>query len=549
VSGASDSTVVKKGLPCPDCGSKDNLALYDDGHTYCFGMGCQKYTPPEGAGEARSPQVDWWPANTRTGPIAPRRLTRETCEKWGYLLGEFHGKPAQFAIYRDEKGAPIAAKVRMPGKDFTTIGDMKEAPLYGMHLWNKGGKKLVITEGEIDAMSVSQAQRHKYPVVSIPNGAQSAVKAIKRNMEWVSTFDEVVLWFDADDAGHRAAEQVAKLFKPGKVRIVKGDLKDANEYLKAGRDADITNLTWRAEEFRPDGIVRIRDVIEAALRPVTIENPWWLDELTRATYGRRFGECYAFGAGTGVGKTDWLMQQIEYDVNTMKQPVGLFLLEQNTDETATRIAGKTVKKLLHIPPEEGNYTQDEKRAALEALDQVDLVYLYDHFGVASWDVIEERIRYLRHVKGVRFFYLDHLTALATGSDDKNEKEELERIMAAIGGLVKELQIVLHFVSHLTTPDGTPHEEGGRVQIKQFKGSRSIGFWSFFMFGLERNQQDEDEDERLVTTFRILKDRYTGRANGKTIRLRYDPPTGILNPDTAAPPARSKFDTAGDDAPF
>ena len=27
--------------PCPSCGSRDNLARYDDGHAYCFG--CQYY--------------------------------------------------------------------------------------------------------------------------------------------------------------------------------------------------------------------------------------------------------------------------------------------------------------------------------------------------------------------------------------------------------------------------------------------------------------------------------------------------------------------------
>ena len=35
-----------------------------------------------------------------------------------------------------------------------------------------------------------------------------------------------------------------------------------------------------------------------------------MPELTRLTYGRRYGEIATFGAGTGVGKTDWLSQQI-----------------------------------------------------------------------------------------------------------------------------------------------------------------------------------------------------------------------------------------------
>jgi twinkle protein len=30
--------------PCPDCGSKDNLAVYTDNHTYCFGCKATKYS-------------------------------------------------------------------------------------------------------------------------------------------------------------------------------------------------------------------------------------------------------------------------------------------------------------------------------------------------------------------------------------------------------------------------------------------------------------------------------------------------------------------------
>ena len=83
------------------------------------------------------------------------------------------------------------------------------------------------------------------------------------------------------------------------------------------------------------------------------------------------------------------------------------------------------------------------------------------------------------------------------------------------------------VSHLATPMGKPHEEGGRVSIRHFKGSRAIGFWCHFMFGLERDQQAEDETERQTTTFRVLKDRYTGQATGLTFPLNYDHVTGKL----------------------
>lgn len=147
-------------------------------------------------------------------------------------------------------------------------------------------------------------------------------------------------------------------------------------------------------------------------------------------------------------------------------------------------------------------------------------------GATDWEIICNKVRFLNHAEGVRIFYIDHLTALAAMEED--EKTALEEIMAEMAGLTKELDIVIHLVSHLATPEGKPHEEGGRVMIRHFKGSRSIGFWSHFMFGIERSQQEDDPNKRNRSTLRVLKDRYTGRATGLCIPMQYDPETGRLS---------------------
>ena len=453
-------------------------------------------------------------------PLLSRGITEDTCKKFGYFIGKRWGRTVQVAPYRNADGLVIAQKLRKPDKTFYTTGEFTEAVLFGQHLWQTGGKKLVITEGEIDCLSVSQAQGNKWPTVSIPNGAQGAVNAIKKNLEWVASFDEVVLMFDMDEPGQEAALKVAEILPPGKAKIATLPEKDANELLKQGKSAEIVAAMWGARAYRPDGLVSIDDILDDVEKPIEMGLPWWIEELTKLTYGRRLGEVYGLGAGTGVGKTDFLTQQIAYDIEVLGQSVGVIFLEQKPTESAKRIAGKIAGKRFHVP--DAGWTSDELKDSVSHLKGK--VTFYDSWGETAWDVVKGKIRYMATSLDHKLIYVDHLTALA---DTANEKESLEQIMKEMAGLANELNVIITYVSHLATPEGKPHEEGGRVMIRHFKGSRAIGFWSYFLFGMERNQQAESDDERQTTTFRVLKDRYTGQATGHTITLRYDSTQGKL----------------------
>lgn len=464
--------------------------------------------------------------------LSKRGITEETCRKFNYRVGSSgSGGMVQIAEYRDQDGNVVAQHCRTPGKDFFWLGESKGVQLFGQHLWNSG-KMVVVTEGEIDAMSVSQIQGNKWPVVSLPSGAAAGAKAIKANLKWFENFETVVLMFDMDEAGREAIAECAPLLPVGKVKVASLPLKDANDMLQAGKGADVIQAIWQAKPWRPDGVVKLADIRDQMKKPVEMGLPWIFETLTTRTYGRRFGEVYAVGAGTGVGKTDFLTQQVAFDIAELKQKVGIFFFEQQPTESGKRIAGKVAGKRFHVP--DAGWTQEELDSTIEQLVNDDKLYLYDHFGTTEWDVIANTIRFLAISEGVRIFYLDHLTAFGAGQDD--ERKVLEDVMAQIGALVKELNIMITLVSHLATPEGKPHEEGGRVMIRHFKGSRAIGFWCHFMFGLERDQQAEDETERQTTTFRILKDRYTGQATGQTFLLGYDQKTGRLFEKESVPVA-------------
>ena len=522
---AHGSAVGKE--PCPECGSQDNVAVYEDGYKKCFGMGCNYYAMPDGGEPAAKAKAKRGAAGMLEEwdylPITKRNLSEETATKWKYGVGTFKGKKVQVANYIKD-GQVTAQKVRFANKDFLMLGDSKNCGLYGQHLWRDGGKYLCITEGEIDAMSVSQMFGHKYPVVSIPNGAQGAVRSIKKELEWVEQFENVILMFDSDKPGQDAAQEVAAILSPGKVKIASLPLKDPNEMLKAARGGELITAFWNAKAWRPDGIVTFADIKEKVFTAPEMGTPWMFEELTALTFGRRPG-VYTFGAGTGIGKTDLLTQQIMFDANVLNIKCGVLFLEQPPEETAKRLAGKLAGKRFHLPQDDGNWTTDDLVKAYEQLEDSENILLYDHFGTSDWEVIQSRIRYMAVSCGCKHIYLDHLTALASHAED--ERRELESLMAEIAGMAMELNIVIHLVSHLATPEGKPHEEGGRCMIRHFKGSRAIGYWSHCMFALERSTQDPDPEKRKITTFRCLKDRHTGQATGATLALLYDHDTSQL----------------------
>ena len=465
--------------------------------------------------------------------LTSRGITEETCRFWDYQIGELNGKAVQVASYKDDKGRTIALKARTKDKDFVWTGKPKECGLYGKWLWRDSGKMVVVTEGELDALSVSQAQGNKWPVVSLRNGAAGAVKCIEKDLEWLERFDTVVLWFDDDEAGNKAVEKACQRLSPGKCKIARAPegFKDANDLLKANLQSKIIDVIWSAKEYRPDGIVTPAELMDEALKPVEYGLPYPWAQLTAATYGIRSKEIIGIGAGTGIGKTDFVQEIILHLINTCGTSVGLFFLEESPVLTLKKLAGKLAGKRFHIPnpepPQERLWTDDELKEAVEALGNN--VHIYNHFGVIDWDVIKSKVRYMAKAVGTKVFVLDNLTALVADAED--EKKALEHILADMSGLAHELDVTIFFISHLSTPESGSHEEGGRVKIRHFKGSRAIGFWSHFMIGLERDQQAEDERERNVTTVRILKDRYTGNSLGYTFKLFYDKTNGKMVEDT------------------
>ena len=203
----SESEFVQH-TPCEACGSSDAKAVSPDGHSYCFS--CMDYSKESETDVASNISAD--PSDTSLiqgsfAALAKRGITEKTCRKFGYQIGTYKGSPVHIAPFHDSKGALCAQHIRFPNKDFSWIGSAKQATLFGQQLWRDSGKMVVITEGEIDCMSISQLQDNRWPVVSIRSGAWGAKKDIAKAVDWLNGFESVVLAFDIDDPGCKQSSE------------------------------------------------------------------------------------------------------------------------------------------------------------------------------------------------------------------------------------------------------------------------------------------------------------------------------------------------------
>ena len=518
---------VKTHLPCNDCGSSDGLSLNDDGWTHCFV--CEARTAPltdvnavnhrEVQVEAR--QLEVTQENYVT--IIERGISSDTAR--AYKCSK-NGKDYHFN-YTNEQGEVIAEKVRTEDKRFMVNGDWKSAGLYGQHLFSKAGKYVTVVEGEFDAMAAYQMLGSKYPVVSIRNGASSAVKDVQKNFEWLDSFDNIVVCFDADDAGQRAASQVAELFG-AKAKVFKhlDGMKDACDYLKHKTMKEFTDKWWSAEQHVPDGIVVGSALLEEVMKPLApADCSYPFKELTALTYGLRKGELVTITAGSGLGKSQFVREIVWHVLNKTEDNIGLMFLEESVRKTGLSLMSLAANRPLHLP--DNDATAEEKRDAFDKTLGTDRVYLFDHFGSTSVDNIVNRVRYLAKGLGCSYIFLDHISIVVSAQASGDERKAIDEIMTKLRMLVQETGVSLIVVSHLKRPESKGHEEGAATSLAQLRGSGSIAQLSDMVIGLERNGQAEDETERNTTRVRVLKNRFSG-TTGPAGSLLYSRLTGRMS---------------------
>jgi twinkle protein len=547
---------------CPACArhgrdnSQDNLAVYDDGHKYCYA--CEHYENGK-IDKKELPMVQSKPMrelqllNGTAKAINNRKIGVKTARLYGYLTHSNDGKKIEISnYYRD--GKVVAQKLRGANKSFQWRGDASSPALFGQQLWkNKGGKRVIVTEGEYDCLTVSQLLDNKWAVVSLPNGAAGAVKSARDNLEFLSSYDEIVLMFDMDDAGREASQKVAEILPPGKCKIASLPYKDANECMLNGESQAVIKAMWEAPRYSPDEILHVSTIANEMEDDVDAEvYPFPFDSLSDFLLGQRSGEITLWTSGTGSGKSTILREIL---INHLREgrSVGAIMLEESPKETvddlisliinkpvrairASKIMNELRVKLGKSPLSINiidDLTDEEYAKGKRTLSDTSL-YIYDHLGNNGLQNLCSRIEFMAVSLGVDVIMLDHITAAATGllgggSDydgGSSERLLIDNIMKELRALVSRTGVHIDVVSQLKKTQKA-YEEGDRITLQDLRGSGSLSSVPNTVIALERDRQNPDAVLANCTTVRVLKNRLTGKA-GVASCLYYDHSTGRMN---------------------
>jgi len=308
--------IVLKNQPCPICPSSDAVQVYEDGGAKCYS--CNHSFKKWGKDELgnvvdnfervepnirklRKPSIEEISELTSQS-LRDRNISKKITEFYKVKVSYNADGEVDAHYYPYSE---TSYQVRKLPKTFYWINrEASHNQLFGQERFNGGGKRLIITEGVIDALSVAEASYNRYkkfyPVVAMTASTEN--KQLIENRSWIRSFDEVVLILDNDAAGEKATKEATKIIGADKIRIAKMERKDPNEVLIKDGSTKLMEVVFDAARYTPAGFKTKEDLWDALVELSKVKSilyPECISGLNDKLKGRRYGEIALFVSGTG----------------------------------------------------------------------------------------------------------------------------------------------------------------------------------------------------------------------------------------------------------
>ena len=404
--------------------------------------------------------------------------------------------------YKNELGEHLANKYRKTkksegpkmwfekGTNVNTLFNMDKVNI---------SEPLLITEGEFDCLSAIESGFKN--TVSIPSGVNSTNEWITSNWTFIEQFEEVIIWFDNDEAGIKGAREVFNRLPNASVKIVRCEIaNDINELLHKYGKLAILKQIEKATTPTLEGVATL-DMIEDFDVHEAETLKTGIDDIDTDLIGMVFGSLNVLSGRNGSGKST-ILNQI-YIAEAINQGYKTFLF-------SGELVGGNVKYWLlqTLANEEqfAEYTAKDghkyKKVTIEAKNKIvqdvkDKFFLYDNDDYRINSIIE-KMTVLAKRYGVRVFVIDNLMTIESDLKDKYEAET--DTVKKLKAFAKKYNVIVHLVAH---PRKSMNEN---ITKDDVSGSANITNLADYVTVIERNF---DETKEYDASLNILKNRHTG----------------------------------------
>lgn len=358
---------------------------------------------------------------------------------------------------------------------------------------------LLITEGEFDCLSAIESGFKN--AVSIPSGVNSTNEWITSNWTFIEQFEEVIIWFDNDEAGIKGAREVFNRLPNASVKIVRCEIaNDINELLHKYGKLAILKQIEKATTPTLEGVATL-DMIEDFDVHEAETLKTGIDDIDTDLIGMVFGSLNVLSGRNGSGKST-ILNQI-YIAEAINQGYKTFLF------SGELIGGNVKYWLLQTLANEeqfAEYTAKDghkyKKVTIQAKEKIvqdvkDRFFLYDSDDYRIETIIE-KMTILAKRYGVRVFIIDNLMTLESSLKDKYEAET--DTVKKLKNFAKKYNAIVHLVAH---PRKSMNENISKDDVS---GSANITNLADYVTVIERNF---DKDKEYDASLNILKNRHTG----------------------------------------
>lgn len=344
-----------------------------------------------------------------------RKLTLDTLEKFDLRATE---KEIVFPYWREGKLIQVKylGLQRPQGKKHIRVEKNAEPGLFGWQALPDKIREIALTEGEIDAMTLSQ---YGISALSLPfgGGAGDKHRWLECEFDRLSIFDTIYLCLDQDEVGQATVKDLVDRLGRSRCRLVTLPFKDANDCLQHGITAEyMQQLFAQAPSLDPVELKPADTFVDAVLDQFYPSegqelgiNPPWSKAIGNILF--RPSELFVWTGINGHGKSQLLGHII---LASLKQgaKVCIASLELRPARLLMRLTRQAAA--LEIP-------SPEYIRAIHEWYQ-DKLWIFDLVGIAKVDQLLSVFEYARQRYGIDVFVIDSMLKCGIAEEDLNAQK-------------------------------------------------------------------------------------------------------------------------------